>query len=62
MKAGESKKVSVILDERAFSYFDVNSKNWRADARDYDILVGRSSAEIVLKGKANLKSELTSER
>ena len=62
LKQGESKKVSVILDKRAFSYYDVNSKNWRADAGDYDILVGRSSAEIVLRGKANLKSDVTSER
>lgn len=62
LKAGESKKVSVILDKRAFFYFDVNSKNWRADAGDYDVSVGRSSSEIVLKGKANLKSEMTSER
>jgi beta-glucosidase len=62
LKAGESKKVSVILDKRAFSYWDVTAKNWQADAGDYDILVGRSSAEIVLKGKANLKSEMTSEK
>ena len=62
LKQGESKKLSVILDKRAFSYYDVNSKNWRADAGDYDILVGRSSAEIVLRGKANLKNDMTSER
>ena len=62
LKAGEMKKVSVTLDKRAFSYFDVNSKNWRAEAGDYDILVGRSSAEIVLRGKATVKSETTSER
>ena len=62
LKQGESKKVSVILDKRAFSYYDVNSKNWRADAGDYDILVGRSAAEILLKSKANLKSGMTSER
>jgi beta-glucosidase len=62
LKAGETKKVSVTLDRRAFSYFDVGSKNWRAEAGDYDILIGRSSAEIVLRGKATLKSELTSER
>jgi beta-glucosidase len=62
LKAGETKKVSVILDKRAFSYFDVNSKKWLAEAGDYEILVGSSAAEIVLKGKANLKSDLISER
>ena len=62
LKAGEMKKVSITLDKRAFSYFDVGSKNWRAEAGDYEILVGRSSAEIVLKGKATLKSDILSER
>lgn len=62
LKAGETKKVSITLDKRAFSYFDVNAKNWRADAGDYEILVGRSAAEIVLKGSVSLKNELTSER
>jgi beta-glucosidase len=57
LKAGESKKVSVVLDKRAFSYYDVSAKNWRAEAGDYEILIGRSSAEIVLRGKAILKDD-----
>ena len=62
LKAGATKKVSVTLDKRAFSYFDINSKNWRAEAGEYEILVGRSSAEIVLRGKATLENEIESVR
>ena len=62
LAAGETKQVSIKLDQRAFSYYDTNAKSWRAEAGDYEILVGRSSAEIVLRGKASLKNELTSER
>ena len=62
LKPNESKRISVTLDQRAFAYFDVNSKNWRAAAGDYDILIGRSSANIVLNGKANLKTDTTSDK
>ena len=62
LQAGEAKQVTITLDQRAFSYYDVNAKNWRAEAGNYEILVGRSSAEIVLRGKAALPNELTSER
>jgi beta-glucosidase len=55
LKQGESKKISVILDKRAFSYWDINTKNWQADTGNYGILIGRSSAEIVLRGTATVK-------
>lgn len=58
LKAGESKSVSVTLDQRAFSYYDVGSKNWRADAGSFEILVGRSSAEIMLRGNLKLSGKL----
>lgn len=54
LRPGETRKVSVILDRRALSYYDVNIKQWRADAGDFDVLVGRSSEQIVLRGKLNL--------
>ena len=62
LRAGEMKRVAIILDQRAFTYFDVISKKWRAGAGNYEILVGRSSAEIVLNGKATLKNEITLEK
>ena len=50
LKPGESKHVSVALDRRAFSYYDVLKKNWNADPGSFGILVGSSSDKIELQG------------
>src|SRR6202161_1480555 len=54
LKPGETKTVMVVLDDRAFSYYDVDGKQWRADPDEYQILVGRSSQDIQLRGTVNL--------
>ena len=54
LKPGETKSVAVILDGRAFSYYDADAKQWRADPDEYQILVGRSSQDIQLRGTVNL--------
>ena len=54
LHAGETKKVSVFLDSRSLSYYDVNAKQWRAEPGDFDVLVGRSSEQIELRGKLTL--------
>jgi beta-glucosidase len=54
LKPGESKKVSLTLDRRDLSYYDVTSKQWKAEPGDFGILVGSSSATIDLKGTVNL--------
>jgi len=59
LQPGESRSVTVPLDGRAFSYYDVKAKKWRAQAGEFDILVGRSSAEIELEGHAVLSRTLT---
>jgi beta-glucosidase len=55
LRPGETRRVTVTLDRRAFSYYDVDAKRWRADAGDFDVLVGRSSEQIELRGKVTLK-------
>jgi beta-glucosidase len=59
LKPGETKSVTLALDARAFTYYDVKDKLWRADPGDFDVLVGRSSASIELKGKISLAAPLT---
>ena len=59
LKPGETKSVSISLDARAFTYCDVKNNLWRADPGDFDVLVGRSSAAIELKGKISLAAPLT---
>jgi beta-glucosidase len=59
LAAGETRTVRVRLDRRSFSYYDSNAKDWRADAGEFAVLVGRSSADIQLEGKITLPKTLT---
>jgi beta-glucosidase len=52
---GQSQRVQLTLDRRAFSYYDVKTKAWRAAPGDFHILVGSSSQQIELRGKVTLK-------
>lgn len=54
LRPGETRKVAIMLDGRALSYYDVNAKQWRADPGEFDVLVGRSSEQIELRGKLTL--------
>ncbi len=54
LQPGETKHVSLRLDRRAFSYYDVNGKDWNAQPGDFAILVGSSSEKIELKGSFTL--------
>jgi beta-glucosidase len=56
LKPGETKTAAVILDGRAFAYYDVDAKQWRADADEFQILVGRSSQDIELTGNLTLSA------
>jgi beta-glucosidase len=55
LKPGESRRVTLKLDGRAFSYYDVAKKDWNAEPGDFSILVGRSSDKILLQGKFHLQ-------
>jgi len=55
LRPGETRRVTVTLDRRAFSYYDVDSKQWHAEPGNFDVLVGRSSEQIELRGKLTLK-------
>ncbi len=54
LRPGETRRVSVTLDDRALSYYDIDAKQWRAEPGDFDVLVGRSSEQIELRGKLTL--------
>ncbi len=51
---GETKNVTVKLDRRAFSYYDVKSHSWSVAPGDFDLFVARSAADIELTGKVTL--------
>ena len=54
LRPGETKTMTVKLNRRAFSYYDVNEKSWAATPGSFGILVGSSSAKIELKGHVTL--------
>jgi beta-glucosidase len=54
LRPGETRRVTVTLDRRAFSYYDADARQWRADPGEFDVLVGRSSEQIELRGKITL--------
>ena len=58
LKAGESKRVTVLLDGRSLSYYDVTAKQWRAEAGTFNVLVGHASDQIELSGKLNLTTAI----
>lgn len=56
LKTGESAKVEIELDERAFSYYNVNINDWHAESGKYGIKVGASSRDIRLVGEVTVKT------
>jgi beta-glucosidase len=54
LKPGETRRVTLTLNRRAFSFYDVTKKDWNAEPGDFSILVGGSSDDIRLRGKFTL--------
>ena len=46
LKAGESKTVSIKLDKRDLSFWDVNSNNWLAEPGEFEVMLGSSLTDI----------------
>jgi beta-glucosidase len=56
LAAGETKRVTISLDARAFAFYDVASKHWQADSGAYTIKVGDSSVDTPLSAGMTLPS------
>jgi beta-glucosidase len=54
LNAGEKKRVSVVLDSNAFSYYNTDLKKFVVDKGAYQIIVGASSRDLKLKGKVTV--------
>jgi beta-glucosidase len=54
LKPGESKKVTIKLDKKAFQFYSTDKKQWTSEPGEFEILVGSSSKEIRLKGKTKM--------
>jgi len=59
LQPGEEKTVSFVLDKRAFAYYNTELKDWHVESGEFRILVGRSSADIVLRETVRVESSVT---
>ena len=46
---GESKQISLRLDQQAFAFYDIERHDWRVEPGEFDVLVGTSSKEVVFR-------------
>jgi beta-glucosidase len=51
---GQTRRVTVPLDARSFSWYDEKAAAWHADAGSFTVHVSRSSADPQLEGKVKL--------
>ena len=51
LNAGETRRVSLTLDSRAFAYYNVKNHNWTVDVAEFNVYVGSSAAQIELSDK-----------
>ncbi len=54
---GEARRVRMVLEPRAFAFWDVAAAAWRAEAGAYDLLVAASAADIELQATVRLSGE-----
>ena len=57
LRAGEKQTVTVEIDPKYLSIFDESKDGWTLIPGDYTIMVGRSAADGVLKGDAQLSAQ-----
>lgn len=54
LESGESRRVSVDLDDKAFRYWNVRTGGWEVEGGVYRIMVGASCADLRLSGQVEL--------
>ena len=54
MKKGEKKRVSIVLNEDAFSFYDMNQHRFVVEKGDFEILAGPASSQLPLKTTVKL--------
>lgn len=53
---GETKTVTFTLDKRAFAYYSVRIHDWHVETGAFDIMIGKSSRDIILTKEVNIES------
>ena len=55
LNSGEQKRVSMTLDKSALSFYDIVSKDWKAEPGKFKVMIGSSSRVIRLQGEFDLQ-------
>lgn len=56
LNKGETKTVTFLLSKRAFSYYNIQIHDWYVESGDYQILIGKSSRDVVLNDTVKVVS------
>jgi len=59
LEPGEEKTVTFNLDKRTFAYYNAEIKDWYLESGEFEILVGKSSKDIILKENVKVNSTKT---
>jgi beta-glucosidase len=49
LKPGEERTITMTINSRAFSFWDIKNTKWQVEKGDYGILIGASSRDIRLQ-------------
>lgn len=55
LKAGESRRVTIKLDDKAFRYFNVKTNRFEVEGGRWQVMIGASCADIRLSGTVSVK-------
>ena len=55
LEPGETKEVRIDFDDKTFRYFNTKTNKWEIEDGEYDIYIGASSEDIMLKDVLNVK-------
>lgn len=56
LNPGEKKTVHFTLDKRAFAYWNTQIHDWHVETGEFDILIAKSSRDVVLKETVTVQS------
>lgn len=51
LRVGETKKIRIPLDDKAFRYWNTETNHWEIESGTYEILISASAADIRLRGE-----------
>lgn len=57
LEPGETKTAEFVLDRRAFAYYEPRIKDWYVESGSFEIMIGKSSRDIVLCETVTVNSD-----